>query len=51
MSSDEIREIERKIEELNRRMPPHSIPPALIDELDRLHEQLREAKWAEGGSD
>lgn len=51
MNSDGIGEIQRKIEELNRRMPPHSVPPALIEELDRLEEQLREAKRLAGEGD
>ena len=49
MGSDSIDELEKKLEELNRRIPPHSIPPALIDELDELQKQLREAKEAEKG--
>lgn len=40
---DLIRELERKIEALKARFPAHSIPPALMAELDDLEEQLTEA--------
>ena len=41
---DLIRELERKIEALKVRFPAHSIPPALMAELDDLEEQLAQAK-------
>ncbi len=39
-----IRELEARIEALKARFPVHSIPPALMAELDELEEQLAEAK-------
>lgn len=36
----QIQELERRLEELQRRLPAHSIPPALIAELDALDEAL-----------
>jgi len=38
--TDRIAELTQKLEELRRRMPAHSIPPALMAELDDLEEQL-----------
>lgn len=39
-----IAELERKIEELKKRFPAHSIPPALMAELDELEEELEKEK-------
>jgi hypothetical protein len=47
MSAGNVREIEEKIAELERRMPPHSMPPAMLEELDKLEEQLEKARQAE----
>jgi len=47
MSPESVRELESKIAELRRRIPPHSIPPAMLQELDELEEQLDKAKEAE----
>ena len=38
-----IRELEDKIEELKKRWPAHSVPPAMMQELDDLEEELAEA--------
>jgi hypothetical protein len=35
-----IAELECRIEELKKRFPAHSIPPALMAELDELEEKL-----------
>jgi hypothetical protein len=42
-----IAELERRIEELKKRFPAHSIPPALMAELDELEEQLEKEKASE----
>jgi hypothetical protein len=47
MSAGKVREIEEKIAEIERRMPPHSMPPAMLEELDKLEEQLEKARQAE----
>lgn len=39
-----IKELERQIEELKKRFPAHSIPPALMAELDELEEALEGLK-------
>ena len=41
---DLIQELRRKIAELKSRFPAHSIPPALMAELDDLEEQLAQAQ-------
>lgn len=38
-----VQELEAKIADLKRRWPAHSIPPALMQELDDLEEELAEA--------
>lgn len=35
-----IRELQNQIEELKKRFPAHSIPPALMADLDELEEDL-----------
>jgi Tfp pilus assembly protein PilO len=37
---NEIEALEARLRELNRRLPAHSIPPAMIAELDELDEEL-----------
>lgn len=47
MSTEEIRDIEERIAELRKRIPPHSVPPAMLQELDELEEQLEKARGRE----
>ena len=47
MSTQSVRELEEKIAELKRRIPPHSVPPAMLQHLEELEEQLREAREAD----
>ena len=42
-SKDQINQIQAKIDELKKRWPAHSVPPALLLELDELEEALEEA--------
>lgn len=37
-----IEELRRQIEDLKKRLPAHSVPPAMIAELDELEEKLEE---------
>jgi hypothetical protein len=39
---EKVEEIRRQIEDLKKRLPAHSIPPAMIAELDELEEKLEE---------
>jgi hypothetical protein len=38
-----IQELEARLADLHSRMPAHSIPPAMLAELDDLDEQLAQA--------
>lgn len=38
-----IKELEEKIADLEKRWPAHSIPPAMLQELDDLEEELEKA--------
>jgi hypothetical protein len=44
MNDKQIQELEEKIAELKKRWPAHSVPPALMRELDDLEEELAEAQ-------
>ena len=44
MLGTDVQELEKKIAELKKRWPAHSVPPALMQELDDLEEQLAEAQ-------
>ena len=39
-----IHRLEKRISELIKRWPAHSVPPALMQELDELEEMLSEAR-------
>ena len=43
MSTQSIQELEEQIAELKKRWPSHSVPPAMMAQLDELEEQLRMA--------
>jgi hypothetical protein len=36
--------LEREIDEIKRRWPPHSVPPQLLRRLDELEDELERAK-------
>ena len=40
----EITALEARLADLNSRLPAHSIPPAMMAELDDIEEQLNQAK-------
>ncbi|HEY69518.1 MAG TPA: histidine kinase [Anaerolineae bacterium] len=40
---DRVEELRAKIEELKKRWPAHTVPPALVMELDELETALDEA--------
>jgi hypothetical protein len=47
MSSERIEELEKQIAELESRWPAHSVPPAMLQQLEELEEELeRELKKA-----
>ena len=43
MDNKRIQELEEKIADLEKRWPAHSVPPAMVQELDDLEEELAEA--------
>ena len=43
MDNKRIQELEEKIAGLKKRWPAHSVPPAMMRELDDLEEELAEA--------
>jgi len=50
MSSERIKELESQIAELKSRWPAHSVPPAMLQQLDELEEELeRELRKATEG--
>lgn len=42
MTTERIQELERQIADLKKRWPAHSVPPAMMEELDSLEEALQE---------
>jgi hypothetical protein len=46
--NDRIEELRRQIEDLKKRLPAHSIPPAMMAELDELEEMLEKALEGQG---
>jgi hypothetical protein len=42
--SEQIDELERRIADLEARLPEHSIPPAMLIELEELEEALERAR-------
>ena len=44
MHAESVKELEEKIAELKRRIPPHSVPPAMLQELEKLEEQLEKTR-------
>ena len=43
MNDKRIQELQAKIDDLKKRWPAHSTPPAMMRELDELEEELAEA--------
>lgn len=40
--NDRVQELKQRLEDLRKRLPAHSIPPAMMAELDDLEEQLEQ---------
>ena len=47
LSKRKIKELEKKLEELKKRWPAHSVPPSMWMELERLEEELARAREEE----
>jgi hypothetical protein len=46
-----IRELEKQIANLEARLPAHSVPPAMIEELETLEEELERLKAEQQSSE
>jgi hypothetical protein len=44
MDENRIKELEEKIAELTKRIPPHSVPAAMLEDLEDLEDELARAK-------
>ena len=44
MHRDEVSELEERVAEMKRRVPPHSVPPAMLEEIEELEARLDEAR-------
>lgn len=51
MDSESIEELEARIAELRRRIPPHSVRPAMLEELEELEEKLERLKRSDTEGD
>ena len=40
MNEERIEELKRNIEEMKNRIPPHSVPPRMLEELEEMEEEL-----------
>ncbi len=50
MKTQRVDELEKRIAELRQRIPPHSIPPAMLQELEELEEELERVRQQSGES-
>ncbi len=48
MSNERVKGLERQIAELKSRWPAHSVPPAMLQQLEDLGEELEELKKTAG---
>jgi len=39
-TNNRIKELEKRIDELRSRVPPHSVPPRMLEEIEELEEEL-----------
>ena len=46
MNDEKIKELEKKIADLQKQWPAHSIPPAMMQLLDDLEDELAQARAA-----
>jgi tRNA-Thr(GGU) m(6)t(6)A37 methyltransferase TsaA len=50
MSGDRVKELKEQIADLKKRWPAHSVPPAMMEQLDELEEELSRELKKRGGS-
>ncbi len=51
MGTTRIEELEAQIADLKKRWPAHSVPPALMEQLDELEEELSREREKSGEPD
>jgi len=51
MKRERIAELERRIADLKARLPRHSVPPAMLQELESLEEELEQLVRESEGDD
>ncbi len=51
MTDEKIKELKKRIADLQNQWPAHSIPPAMMQLLDDLEEELAQAKQAQKAQD
>ncbi len=51
MKQERIAELERRITDLKARLPRHSVPPAMLQELESLEEELEQLVQESEGED
>ena len=44
VSEERIEELKRKIDEMKDRIPPHSVSPHMLEELEEMEEELERLK-------
>jgi hypothetical protein len=49
-TKQQIAELEKRITDLKARLPKHSVPPAMLIELEEMEEALARAKAVQGDS-
>lgn len=47
VGNDKLKRLEKQIADLKSRWPAHSVPPAMLEELDELEEELERLKNGE----
>jgi len=43
-TDDRITELEKRIAELRSRVPPHSVPPRILEEIEELEEEMEKLR-------
>jgi len=51
MKQERVAELERRIADLKARLPRHSVPPAMLQELESLEEELEQLVQESEGED
>ncbi|MGQ9467877.1 MAG: histidine kinase [Anaerolineae bacterium] len=49
--AERIAELERRIADLRARLPKHSVPPAMLEELEDLEEELERLRGGSEGAE